>query len=180
MGNSGEAAVLRRSAKEEGLGICSWLGLGPTDMPVGQAGGNGGDGLIPGAQATSYLQPCFSAQATMTSTLPLKSCPDVQQHALLAWASLLTHGLVWKELPLKTRGSNPLPSLVSNSWWLVYYIESSSSLPFCWKKTKQNKTLGHPLIIFFPSRISVVISVLWDVLRLVSWASVWCVSVCPW
>ena len=94
MGNSGETAVLRRSAKEEGPGICGWLGLGPTDMTVGHAGGNGGDGLITGAQATSYLEPCFSAQATMTSTLPLKSCPDVQQHALLAWASLLTHGLV--------------------------------------------------------------------------------------
>lgn len=53
MRNSGEAAVLRRRSKEEGLEICGRLGLGHMDVPVGHAGGNAGDESIPGAQATS-------------------------------------------------------------------------------------------------------------------------------
>ena len=85
-------------------------------------------GLITGAQGTSYLQACFLTQVIIASNLPLKSCPDLQQHALLAWKPLPTHGLTWKELSFKIYCSNPLLSLVSSQRWLICIIWKVSLL----------------------------------------------------
>ena len=132
-------ALRRRDKDRSSRGWCYSLGLiMDIQISCGHPRGSVGVGFITGAQGTSYLQACFLTQVIITSNLPLKSCPDLQQHALLAWKSLLTHGLIWKELSFKIHCSNPQLSLVSGEKMThLRYMESFSSLLV--KKQNQEK-----------------------------------------
>ena len=124
-----------------------WLDYGHTDKlwtPKRKCRG----GFLTGAQGTSYLQACFLTQVIVTSYLPLKSCPDLQQHALLAWKSLLTHGLMWKDLSFKIHCSNPQLSLVSGEKMThLCYTESFSSL---WVKKQNQEKPCTSLYLYLP------------------------------
>ena len=142
-------ALRRRDKDRSSRGQCYSLGLiMDIQISCGHPRGSVGVGFITGAQGTSYLQACFLTQVIITSNLPLKSCPDLQQHALLAWKSLLTHGLIWKELSFKIHCSNPQLSLVSGEKMThLRYMESFSSLLV--KKQNQEKPCAS-LYLYLP------------------------------